>query len=210
MSTPQPPSRMSMPRSSFAVAMKDYTFIRPGIAVTISAITLVAALLFGVVLIRSLRHASTTTSQGAQTSAALHIYNAKYEVWHEMATTTDPAFKKPEAVAQRDSLRANLQASLSRLESALPDEPEKDQVRQVLAGLASTDQASTEKARQAMIVLLGAQDKALFEAAETAQQGVALAAILLALTILAAGLLIVPMAWLYVRHKRGATIEVKL
>src|SRR5437762_11374890 len=89
MSTPQPPSRMSMPRSSFAIAMKDYTFIRPGIAVTVSAITLLAALLFGVVLIKSLRKASETTSQGARTSAALHIYNAKYEVWREMATTTD-------------------------------------------------------------------------------------------------------------------------
>src|SRR5256885_16291608 len=169
MSTPQPPSRMSMPRSSFAIAMKDYTFIRPGIAITVSAITLLAALLFGVVLIKSLRKASETTSQGARTSAALHIYNAKYEVWREMATTTDPAFKKPEAIAQRDSMRANLQASLSRLETALPDEPEKDLVRQVLVGLASTDQAATDKARQAMIVLLGQQDRALFEAAETAR-----------------------------------------
>ena len=80
----------------------------------------------------------------------------------------------------------------------------------MLAGLESTDQAATDKARQAMIVLLGQQDRALFEAAETAQQGVGLAAVLLALTILAAGLLIVPMAWLYVRHKRGAAIEVKL
>ena len=34
-----PPPRMSMPRSSFAIAMKDYTLIRPGIAVTISAAT---------------------------------------------------------------------------------------------------------------------------------------------------------------------------
>ena len=28
--------------------------------------------------------------------------------------------------------------------------------------------------------------------------------------IIAAGMLIVPMAWLYVRYKRGATIEVKV
>ena len=26
----------------------------------------------------------------------------------------------------------------------------------------------------------------------------------------AAGMLVVPMAWLYVRHKRGATVEVKV
>jgi hypothetical protein len=58
--------------------------------------------------------------------------------------------------------------------------------------------------------LLARQDATLFEAAETSQRGVLLAAVLLALTILAAGLLIVPMAWLYVRYKRGAAIEVKL
>ena len=29
-------------------------------------------------------------------------------------------------------------------------------------------------------------------------------------SLLAAGLLIVPMAWLYIRYKRGAAIEVKL
>jgi hypothetical protein len=37
-----------------------------------------------------------------------------------------------------------------------------------------------------------------------------LSSVLLALTIIAAGMLIVPMAWLYVRYKRGATIEVKV
>jgi hypothetical protein len=61
-----------------------------------------------------------------------------------------------------------------------------------------------------MIVLLHDQDTALFDAAEASQRGVLLAAVLLALTILAAGLLIVPMAWLYVRYKRGAAIEVKV
>jgi len=39
---------------------------------------------------------------------------------------------------------------------------------------------------------------------------VQLAAVLLALTVLAAGTLVVPMAWLYLRHNRGATIEVKV
>lgn len=90
MTTPGP--RLSMPRSSCAIAMKDYTFIRPGIAVIISAATLVVALIFGLDLIASLRHA----------------------------------------------------------------------------------------------------------------------ALLLALTIFAAGMLVVPMAWLYIRYKRGATIELKV
>jgi hypothetical protein len=199
-----------MPRSSFAIAMKDYTFIRPGIAITISAATLVAALVIGVVLIKLLAHASSTVDRGARASELLHHYNARYEVWRGMATTTDPTFQRPEAQAQRDSLRNDLQLEMSRFGNGLPSQQEKDLVQQALEGLASTDYHTTNKARQAMILLLARQAATLFEAAETSQQGVLLAAVLLALTILAAGLLIVPMAWLYVRHKRGAAIEVKL
>ena len=199
-----------MPRSSFAIAMKDYTFIRPGIAITITAATLVAALIIGVLLIKSLAHASGTVDRGARSSELLHRYNARYEVWRSMATSTDPNFQRPEAVAQRDSLRNDLQLELSRFGDALGSQQEKDLVQQVLEGLASTDYQTTNKARQAMIVLLARQDASLFEAAETSQRGVVMAAVLLALTILAAGMLIVPMAWLYVRYKRGAAIEVKL
>ena len=199
-----------MPRSSFAIAMKDYTFIRPGIAITISAATLVAALMIGVLLIKSLAHASATVDRGARASELLHRYNARYEVWRSMATSTDATFQRPEAQAQRDSVRNDLQLELSRFGNGLPSQQEKDLVQQALEGLASTDYQTTNKARQAMIVLLARQDATLFEAAETSQQGVLLAAVLLALTILAAGLLIVPMAWLYVRYKRGAAIEVKL
>jgi len=201
---------MSMPRSSFAIAMKDYTLIRPGIAVTISAATLVAALIIGVLLIKSLAHASATVSRGAQASEMLHRYNARYEVWRSMATSSDPMYKGAEAVAQRDSIRAGLQGELSRFGASQASTQEKDLVQQVLEGLSSTDAATTTKARQAMIVLLHDQDTALFDAAEASQRGVLLAAVLLALTILAAGLLIVPMAWLYVRYKRGAAIEVKV
>ena len=209
MSTPLPP-RPSMPRSSFAIAMKDYTLIRPGIAVTISAATLVAALIIGVMLINSLAHASATVNRGARTSETLHRYSARYEVWRGMATSTDPAYQQPAAVAGRDSLRSNLQSELSRFGATLDSPQEKDLVQQVLEGLASTDAQTTNKARQSMIVLLARQDNALFDAAEMSQRGVLLAAVLLALTILAAGMLIIPMAWLYVRYKRGAAIEVKV
>lgn len=201
---------MSMPRSSFAIAMKDYTFIRPGVAVTISAATLVAALVIGVLLIKSLAHASATVNRGANASQALNRYNARYEVWRSMATSTDPAYKKPEAIAQRDSLQHDIQIEMSRFGAGLTSQQDSTLVQQVLEGLASTDYATTNKARQAMIVLLAEQDQALFDAAETAQRGVLLAAVLLALTILAAGMMIIPMAWLYVRYKRGAAIEVKL
>ena len=190
--------------------MKDYSLIRPGIAVTISAATLVAALIIGVLLIKSLAHASATVTSGAQASELLHRYNARYEVWRSMATSSDPLYKGPTVVAQRDSLREGLQGELSRFGASLANAQEKDLVQQVLDGLASTDAQTTTKARQAMIVLLHDQDTALFDAAEASQRGVLLAAVLLALTILAAGLLIVPMAWLYVRYKRGAAIEVKV
>lgn len=205
-----PPPRMSMPRSSFAIAMKDYTLIRPGIAVTISAATLVAALIIGILLIRSLSRAAATVNHGASASQTLHQYSARYEVWRTMATSVDPTYQTPEAAAQRDSLRADLQAALSRYGNSLSDPQEKDLVQHVLEGLASTDLSSTTRARQALIILLARQDQALFDAAESSQEGVLLAAVLLALTILAAGMLIVPMAFLYVRFKRGAAIEVKV
>jgi uncharacterized membrane protein len=204
MSAPLPP-RGSMPRSSFAIAMKDYTFIRPGIAVTISAATLVAALVIGVLLIKSLAHASSTVTRGATASEALHRLNAKYEVWHSMATGGDTAYRR-----QSDSLRGTLQADLSRFGSTLGSDQERSFVQQILEGLTSTDATATKNAREAMIVLLAHQDAALFDAAETSQRGVTFAAVLLALTILAAGMMIIPMAWIYVRYKRGAAIEVKL
>jgi len=207
MTTPEP--RLSVPRSSFAIAMKDYTFIRPGIAVTISAVTLVVALIFGLDLIASLRHAAATVDRGARAAQTLHRYNAGLEVWRRMATSTDPAYRRPEVVAQRDSIRDALRTQLSGLANRLDNPIDQDLAQSVLEGLASTDSTVGTKAREAMIVLLAHQDAALFDAAATAQRGVQLAAVLLALTVLAAGMLVVPMAWLYIRHKRGATIVVK-
>jgi len=199
-----------MPRSSFAIAMKDYTFIRPGMAVTLSAATLVVALVLGLDLIGSLRHAAATVSRGARATQTLHRYNAGLEVWRRMATNTNPASARPGAVAQRDSMRETLRTQIGALASSLDNPIDHDLAQSVLEGLASTDEASGVKAREAMIVLLAHQDAALFDAAATAQRGVLLAAVLLGLTVLAAGMLVVPMAWLYIRHKRGATIEVRV
>ena len=191
--------------------MKDYTFIRPGIAVTISAFTLALALVIGLWLVFSLREAAQTATRGARTSETLHRYNAGLEVWREMATSPDPRFRRAEAVAQRDSLGRSLRMQLADLGTTMPDDHERALVQTVLGGLtsSSTGQVPSTDARQAMIVLLAKQDAAMFQAAQASQQAVLLAALLLALTIIAAGMLIVPMAWLYVRYKRGATIEVK-
>src|SRR5439155_14376307 len=212
MTTPPPgfPSRPSVGRSSFAVAMKDYTFIRPGVAVTISAVTLALALVIGLWLIISLRGAAATVSRGARTSETLHRYNAGLEVWREMATSSDPRFRRVEAVAQRDSLGRSLRTQLAELGDDMPGDHERELVQTVLSGLTSSGTGTGTDARQAMIVLLAKQDSTMFQAAEASQRAVLLAAVLLALTIIAAGMLIVPMAWLYVRYKRGATIEVKV
>ena len=102
---------------------------------------------------------------------------------------------------------------LSGLANSMNDSRERDLVQNVLLGLTSTSTTGgreAQEAREAMIVLLAKQDSALFHAAKVSQQAVLLSAVLLALTIIAAGMLIVPMAWLYVRYKRGATIEVKV
>jgi len=190
--------------------MKDYTLIRPGIAVTVSAVTLTLSLVIGLWLIFSLDEAAETVTRGARTSETLHRYNAGLEVWRQMATGTDPGFRRVEAVAQRDSLGRKLRVELANLASDMTDEQERALVQTVLGGLTSVSTGAGSDAREAMIVLLAKQDAALFHAAQRSQQAVLLSAVLLALTIIAAGMLIVPMAWLYVRYKRGATIEVKV
>lgn len=193
--------------------MKDYTFIRPGVAVTISAITLALALVIGLWLIVSLRDAAATASHGAITVQTLHKYNAGFEVWRQMATGTEAGYQRPEAIAQRDSLGSELRVQLAGLANSMEDSRERELVQSVLLGLTSTSTTGgreAQEAREAMMVLLAKQDSAIFHAAKASQQAVLLSAVLLALTIIAAGLLIVPMAWLYVRFKRGATIEVKV
>jgi hypothetical protein len=196
-------------RSSFAIAMKDYTFIRPGIAVSISAATLVLALIVGFWLIVSLRRAADAVERGAQTAQTLHGYNAGLEVWRDMVTSADPAYRRPEAIARRDSIGRTLRVQLADLANSMTDEREQELVRGILGGLTSEATGPGTEGRQAMIVLLAKQDSAMFRAAQTSQNAVLLSAALLALTVLAAGMLVVPMAWLYIRYKRGATIEVK-
>lgn len=63
MTTPEP--RRSMPRSSFAIAMK--------------------------------------VDRGARATQTLHRYNAGLEVWRQIATSSDPAYRRPEAAAGSDN-----------------------------------------------------------------------------------------------------------
>ena len=210
MTTPPLPPRPSVGRSSFAIAMKDYTFIRPGIAVTISAATLLAAVIIGVLLIGSLGRAARTVRRGGHTAQTLHRYNAALEVWRGMTVGGDSLLERPEARRMRDSIRTALTDNFSALQADLEDPTDSAMVRTILAGLAAGDVELTRDARQAMIVLLARQDSAMFQAAATSQRAVLFSALLLGLTVLAAGMLVIPMAWLYVRYKRGAVIEVKV
>ena len=192
------------------MAMKDYTFIRPGVAVTLSALVLIAALLVGVMLIGSLSNAAGTVRRGGETAQTLHRYNAALEVWRSLAASGEGAAVRPEAVQLRDSLRGELRDRFGRLQASFDNPTDSALVHSILEGLAAGDVELTGEARQSMIVLLARQDSALFHAAGTSQRAVLFSAVLLGLTVLAAGLLVVPMAWLYVRFKRGATIEVKV
>ena len=210
MTQPPLPPRPSVGRSSFAIAMKDYTFIRPGIAVSISAVTLVAALVIGAMLIKSLGNAATTVQRGGRAAQTLHSYNAALEVWRQMAASTDPAFQRPEARQLRDSVRTALTNQFAALQASVASADDSALIRTILEGLATADVGLTTEGRQAMIVLLAHQDAALFEAAEASQRAVLLSAVLLGLSVLAAGLLVIPMAFLYIRYKRGATIEVRV
>ena len=110
----------------------------------------------------------------------------------------------------RDSIRTALTGNFSALQAGLEDATDSAMVRTILEGLATGDVELTSDARQAMIVLLARQDSAMFQAAATSQRAVLFSAVLLGLTVLAAGMLVIPMAWLYVRYKRGAVIEVKV
>ena len=83
--------------------MKDYTLIRPGIAVTISAVTLTLSLVIGLWLIFSLSEAAETVARGARTSASLHRYNAGLEVWHQMATAVSRPSRSATAWAENSA-----------------------------------------------------------------------------------------------------------
>src|SRR5438094_595975 len=115
--TAQPP-RPSVPRSSFAAALKDYTFIRPGIAVSISAACLIAALIIGVFLIGSLKRATAIVDLARRTVFTLHGYNAALQTWQQLVVTEDPELKKPESRALRDRIRSALTGELQKLGAA--------------------------------------------------------------------------------------------
>ncbi len=202
-----PPPRPSTPRGSFAMALKDYTFIRPGIAVSISAACLIAALVIGGVLISSLRGANATVDLARRTMFTLHGYHAALQTWQQLVASEDPQLRNPESVALRDQIRAALRGQLEALRASVADTGFQRLIGTVLQGLEATAAGIDEAGRQAMIVVMTRQDDAMLQAVAASQRAVLLSVVLIALTVLAAGTLVVPMAWLYIRFKRGALIQ---
>lgn len=202
-----PPPRPSTPRGSFAMALKDYTFIRPGIAVSISAACLIAALVVGGVLVSSLRGANATIDLARRTMFTLHGYNAALQTWQQLVASEDPQLRNPESVALRDQIRAALRGQLEALRGSVADTGFQRLIGTVLQGLEATAAGMDEAGRQAMIVVMTRQDDAMLQALAASQRAVLLSAVLIALTVLAASTLVVPMAWLYIRFKRGALIQ---
>jgi hypothetical protein len=183
---------MTQPRSSLAIALQDYKGLRPGIALTIAAIALIAALIVGIIHTVGLGRSSGAIAEGGRTMRTLHRYTATLEVWRQMAASPQ---QFPEQQKLRDSLAAALKTQLGEIigdiNSWTPDRP-------VAAGL-----DLGQRGREAMMVLTARQDSALFRTAAGYQRSQMFAAILIGLTVIAAGVLIIPMSWVYVRYKRG-------
>jgi carboxylesterase type B len=198
---------MTQPRSSLAIALQDYKGPRPGIALTIAAIALIAALIVGLVHTVGLGRSGAAIAEGGRTMRTLHRYNAALEVWGQMAAT-QPQFAQQREL--RDSLGAALKTQLGELQAQLVDSTDKELVGEVIGDINSwTPDRPVEagpvgqRGREAMMVLTARQDSALFRTAAGYQRSQMFAAILIGLTVIAAGVLIIPMSWVYVRYKRG-------
>lgn len=193
---------MTQPRSSLAIALQDYRGPRPGIALTIAAVALLAAIVVGVVHLVTLGNARNDVQEAQQVIETLHRHDAAIEVWRQM--TADTAL---EFVAQRqlrDSIAQELRADLGALRTRLSDPDDRqlvDRLYQSLQPGAALDPATA--GREAMILLRGRMDDALLDVVAKNQRSQIFAALLMGLTVLAAGILIIPMSWVYVRYKRG-------
>ena len=197
---------MHRPRSSLAIALEDYKGPRPGIALTIAALFLVAAIVVGVVHVVMLGRAGNAIADGSGTIRTLNSYNAALEVWRQM--TTDTGMVSPEQGQLRDSIAYALQRQFTTLRGELEDTVDQGLVDQILDDFTpSSDPVGGAqvgvRGREAIIVLKARQDSAIFQAATGWQRSQYLAALIIGLGVIAAGVMIVPMSWAYVRYKRG-------
>ena len=193
---------MSQPRSSLAIALQDYRGPRPGIALTIAAVSLIGAIVVGVLHIVNLGRARAQLEDARQTIRTLHQYDATLEVWRQLAA--DTAAEGERGRAFRDSIALGLRRDLDALRNDLTDPEARELVSGIYAALepgAALDPVPA--GREPMILLRGRMDAVLLDVIADSQRSQVLAAVLIGLTVLAAGVLIIPMSWLYVRYKRG-------
>jgi len=202
--------RMSTGRSSLAIALNQYyTGPRPGIALTIAAVALLAAVGVGIAHVTMLGQSGLAIADGQRAMRTLHKYNAALEVWRQMAVIPEKDIKFPEQKRLRDSIATALRNDIQTLQSQTTDATNSRLLGTVLNDLQPSDAGRApaldlgDNGRAAMIVLAAREDSALFRAAQKYSQSQFFAALLIGLTVIAAGVLIFPMAWAYVRFKRG-------
>lgn len=188
-------------RSSLAIALEDYKGPRPGIALTIAAVFLLAAILVGVIHIVMLGKAGNSIEDGSQTIRTLNSYNAALEVWRQLATDTGEV--SPQEAQLRDSVALALQRQFRTLRAELEDSTDQELVDHILDDFTPTEAGVGLTGREALIVLKARQDSAIFQAATGWQSSQWLAALIIGLAVVAAGVMIIPMSWAYVRYKRG-------
>ena len=196
--------RPSAPRSSLAMALQDYKGPRPGIALTVAALALLVALVVGVFHLMGLGRSAAILAESQRAIRSLNRYDATLEVWRQMMTD-DLQFDTQRRL--RDSLAFELRLDLRQLQQDLTDSTDRALVGTIVADLEATKETPQlplgVAGREAIIVLSARQDSALLEAARTSQRSRLVGAVLIALTVVAAAVLIVPMSWAYVRFKRG-------
>ena len=200
--------RMSTGRSSLAIALNQYyKGPRPGIALTISALALSAAVAIGVAHVVMLGQSGLAISDGQRAMRTLNKYNAALEVWRQMAVIPEKDVQFPAQKRLRDSIAAALRNDIKTLQSQTTDATNARLLGTVLTDLQSGGATPLQdlgaNGRAAMIVLSAREDSALFRAAQRYQQSQFFAALLIGLTVIASASLIFPMAWAYVRFKRG-------
>ncbi|MSR06107.1 MAG: hypothetical protein EXR93_03415 [Gemmatimonadetes bacterium] len=203
---------MSQPRSSLAIALGQYYTgpVRPGVALTIAAVALLATLVVGVFHVIMLGRSGMAISAGQQTMRMLNRYNAVLEVWRQMAALPEKEIQFPQQIRLRDSIASALRTEFTTLQGTVGDSVDKRLIGSVLSDLAATVPGSGTgrmdlgtQGLGAMIVLSARQDSALFRAAADYQRSQFLAAVLIGLTVIASASLIFPISWAYIRYKQG-------
>jgi hypothetical protein len=190
------------PRSSLAIALEDYKGPRPGIALTIAAVFLIAAIGVGVVHVIMLGKAGNAIENGSETIRTLNGYNAALEVWRQLATDMGDDVT-PQERQMRDSIALSLQRQFTTLMAEFEDSTDQRLVADILDDFTPSDAPIGMRGREALIVLKARQDSAIFQAATGWQSSQYMAALIIGLAVVAAGIMIIPMSWAYVRYKRG-------